>query len=240
MDLVDLLTPIADYLNFLVDFLSFNGMDPFLRLGTISPVLITYLFIGSFIGIGIKHVNWDGQNKSNYGAQNNSGIELFSFHFYSDFLKYLQISFGIAFAFFISVLTFNLFNPAVYENVKDLINAILAFYSVFIPFVSLFSTIIDKKQENEGMNERLKKGIWIFIIVLFIIFLFILFLIYLPFSLSKTNGIPNRDIWWITAIYFFYSVSLIYLYQKIFGLVSSDNNDSETQDEENKVAGEDI
>jgi hypothetical protein len=54
MDLEKLFNPVAEYFDFLVDFVKLDGISRFSRLGSVSPKLVSFVILGMIFGIVIK------------------------------------------------------------------------------------------------------------------------------------------------------------------------------------------
>lgn len=53
MDVDKLFAPFADYLNFVIEFLQFQGLEEFSRVDSVSAKLLSYFVLGAFLGLVI-------------------------------------------------------------------------------------------------------------------------------------------------------------------------------------------
>ena len=56
MDFDKLLNPVAEYLDFFVDFVLLRGIEPYSKSGSVSPKLLSFFFIGLILSLIIKRL----------------------------------------------------------------------------------------------------------------------------------------------------------------------------------------
>ena len=165
MDLEKLLTPIAQYFDFCVDFVSFRALSSYVRLGTVSPTLVSFLFIGLLFAFVIKRAKGIptvgeeislGRPGIDLVATSNPKSDISRISESSDLL--LLILFQVSGTIFLHValLIASQITPLSIGNFKDSLNVTIAVSSLQYPLQAVLHRLLTfiKKIENYNKATR--------------------------------------------------------------------------------------
>ena len=168
MDFEKLLNPIAEYFDFVIDFVAFQGFVPYVRLGSVSPRLVSFLFIGMIFGFVIKRakaipsfgedvrfanfLNPKGNPMAAQSTQPEQSLVMQT----PEML--LMVIFQISGAIFmhLALLIASSFNHLDMGNFKDSLNVTIAVSSVQYPLVATMSRLFTFMKKIQDFNRKTK------------------------------------------------------------------------------------
>jgi hypothetical protein len=184
MDFSKLLEPIADYFNFVIDFVMFRGLTPFIRLGSVSPKLLSFLFVGILFALIVKRaktiptvgedVSFSGSVGSQTSAQQKPAQPPdFSRLFDTSEMLLLflfQISGTLVFHF--SLMVASRVNHFEFGIFKDSLNVTIAVSSLQYPVMAILNRLVTFIQKIQNFNHKTR----IIAAVIALFYLLILFI----------------------------------------------------------------
>lgn len=201
MDFDKLLNPIADYFNFVVDFVVLGGLSPYVRLGSVSPKLVSFLFIGLIFALVIKRakvlptVGQDVRLSTFLRSQSASdetttqhpdAVPLFAS---SELLLFVLFQITGTLFFHLSLVISSKFIPLETGNFKDSLNVTIAVSSVQYPVQAALQRLITFMQKIQNFN--LKTRIIAICIYLIWFGMLLLFAFYFFHAAAIFHSIPS-------------------------------------------------
>lgn len=151
MELKDLFEILANYLSFLLDFLTLSGMEKFSRVGEVSPPLVSYFVAGTLLAYVISRLKTiPGYEKLADGSPGEEGTSSSGDGSLPkaldvdapDMAAFIFLSIIGAIAFHGFILLFRaIFGGPDIGNVKDTLNAAFAVNAVYNPFNAILKRL---------------------------------------------------------------------------------------------------
>ena len=162
MEVKGLFEAFAGYLNFAIDFLLFQGMEEYERLGTINPTLVSFCVAGVFVAYLIgsakkipgydaihwaERSSWKGSRSSLPAVIPKASTKDTSKEDSLDMARFLLLSVAGALTFHVFLVFYSYaFSPPRPYTVKDTLNAMFAYNAVYHPWAAF------TKQIQRGLN----------------------------------------------------------------------------------------
>jgi hypothetical protein len=219
MEFDKLLNPVAEYLNFVVDFALLQGIEAYTRQGTVSAKLVSFFFIGLILAFIIRRLKRfptfsdDSELRLRQITQPAVQDRLFGLSKVfeiSELMAFVPFIISGSVAFHLSLLGASALYGFQIGNIKDSINATLMVSAISNPIQSSFTRLLLFIKQIENYNRKSR----LFALAVNLIYLAFVFIqgYYYLFAITIIHKVTFGHLWLPLAI----TSAIIVLYMLIY------------------------
>jgi len=215
MEFTDIFRILADYFNFSVDFAQSRGLEPFVLKGLVDPTLFSFFVVGLVLAYAIGKIKelpaYAGATANPASSASNhvttpEGVDTVSL----GALTLLGIILGVLYHWYMVGFA-RVFDLPLRGNVKDTLNALLAFNALFNPFNAIWHRILAWLKARIATKPPRPILILIMILIVAMIGLQLGALYYLTWCIATLQGLTFRQLLWPVLSFSVLSVIGVYV-----------------------------